>query len=169
MQVLLVDPSKGPQIGAERRTRPLAGMTVDLASAITIVIARPFMHAVAACRMRRMTATIAGPFISVEYRATTRDICRDQIVACVFGRVVADPKTALARVPRDNADDGGRSLAKVPCPFRLLARRRGGSSGSGWGVLFSPRVLVQLGGLKGRAGHHARRRSGVQVGLDALP
>jgi hypothetical protein len=64
---------------------------------------------------------------------------------------------------------GGRSLAKVPGPFRLLARRRGGSSGSGWGVLVFPRVLVQFVGLKGSAGHDASRRGGVQVGLDALP
>jgi hypothetical protein len=63
----------------------------------------------------------------------------------------------------------GRSLAKVPCPFRLLARRRGGSSGSGWGVLVFPRVLVPCVGLKGRAGHDASRRGGVQVGWDALP
>jgi hypothetical protein len=64
---------------------------------------------------------------------------------------------------------GGRSLAKVPCPFRLLARRRGGSSGSGGGVRVFPRGLVPFGGLKGRAGHDASRRGGVQVGWDALP
>jgi hypothetical protein len=169
MQVLLVDPAKGPQIGAECRTGPFAGITVDLAAAITIVIASPFMHAVADRRMGRMTATIALPFIGVEYRARNRDVCRDQVVTGVFGRVVADPETALARVPRDEAMMGGRSLAKVPCPLRLWARRRGGSSGSGWGVLVFPRVLVPCVGLKGRAGHDASRRGGVQVGWDALP
>src|SRR5712691_45234 len=39
---------------------------------------------------------------------------------------------------------GGRSLAYVPCPRAVLARRRGGSAGSRCGSLFSPRVLVQL-------------------------
>src|SRR4051812_38902736 len=33
---------------------------------------------------------------------------------------------------------GGRSVAKVPWPRRLLARRRGGSSGSSCGRPFSP-------------------------------
>ena len=64
---------------------------------------------------------------------------------------------------------GGRSLAKVPCPFRWLARRRGGSSGSGWGVLFFPRALGQFVGLKGGAGHHAGWRGRVQMGLETLP
>src|SRR5712692_403235 len=39
---------------------------------------------------------------------------------------------------------GGRSLAYVPWPWALLARRRGGSAGSRCGSLFSPRVLIQL-------------------------
>src|SRR6059036_881891 len=39
---------------------------------------------------------------------------------------------------------GGRSVSKVPCPLRLLARRRGGSAGSACGMPFFPRVLVHL-------------------------
>jgi hypothetical protein len=66
MQVMLVDPSKGPQRGAERRTGPGAGMAVDLASAITRVIASPCTHSVADRRRGRMTATIALPCIGVE-------------------------------------------------------------------------------------------------------
>jgi hypothetical protein len=76
-------------------------MAVDLASAITIIIASPFMHSVVDRRMGRMTAHITLPFIGVEHRATNRDVRREQIVADPFGRVVADPETALARVPRE--------------------------------------------------------------------
>ena len=52
---------------------------------------------------------------------------------------------------------GGRSVAKVPCPRRLLARRRGGSSGSACLRPFFPRVLEHLVGFglavgKGPAG-----------------
>jgi hypothetical protein len=36
-------------------------------------------------------------------------------------------------------------------------------------VLFFPRVVVQLIGLKGGAGHHPGRRGRVQVALEALP
>src|SRR5688572_8499275 len=43
---------------------------------------------------------------------------------------------------------GGRSLSNVPIPLRLFARRRGGSFLSRCGVLFSPRILVQLVSLE---------------------
>jgi hypothetical protein len=36
-------------------------------------------------------------------------------------------------------------------------------------VLFSPRILIQFIGLKGRSGHHVGWCRVVQVGLDALP
>jgi hypothetical protein len=64
---------------------------------------------------------------------------------------------------------GGRSWAEVPCPCRLWARRRGGSSGSAWGGLCFPRAVVQLVRLKGGASHHVSRGGLVQVGLEALP
>src|SRR5438270_3139174 len=56
-------------------------------------------------------------------------------------------------------DTGGRSVAKVPWPLRLLARRRGGSSGSSCGVPFVPRVLVHLVGLD----HAIVQRVAVEV------
>src|SRR4051812_40997843 len=59
---------------------------------------------------------------------------------------------------------GGRSVAKVPWPLRLLPRRRGGSSGSSCGIPFFPRVLVHLIGL-----HHVIvQRVAVQVESGAL-
>ena len=64
---------------------------------------------------------------------------------------------------------GGRSFAYVPCPLCLLARRRGGSVGSRYGVLFFPRVLVEFVGLKGRPTHPLRRGGLVQVALNPLP
>jgi hypothetical protein len=64
---------------------------------------------------------------------------------------------------------GGRALAEVPCPVRLLARRRGGSVGSGCGVRFFPRVLVQLIGLEGRPPPHLGRGGLMPVALKTLP
>jgi hypothetical protein len=64
---------------------------------------------------------------------------------------------------------GGRSLASVPCPWRVWARRRGGSVGSRWGVLLFPRVLVERIRLTGGAGHDRGRRGRVPMGLEALP
>jgi hypothetical protein len=63
---------------------------------------------------------------------------------------------------------GGRSLAYVPRPRRLFARRRGGSFGSGWAVLFFPGVLIEFVGFKGRALHQIAWRALVQIGLDPL-
>src|SRR3954466_341727 len=64
---------------------------------------------------------------------------------------------------------GGLSVANVPWPRRRFARRRGGSSGSGCGIPFFPRVLVHLIGL----GHGVAQRVAIQpdqgVALEAVP
>jgi hypothetical protein len=139
MQVVLVDSSKGPQRGAERRTCPFAGVTADLAAAIPIVIASPFMHAVADRRMGRMTATIALPFIGVEYHARSRDVGRDHVITGGFGCVIADPETALARVVRDDADDGQTIVGKGSGPFPLVRPPSGRIRGVKRGRTFFPR------------------------------
>ena len=63
----------------------------------------------------------------------------------------------------------GRSLALVPRPGALVARRRGGSATSRWGVLFFPRVLIEGVGFNDRARHQIAWRGVVQLGLDPLP
>jgi hypothetical protein len=55
-------------------------------------------------------------------------------------------------------------VSKVPWPLRLLARRRGGSSGSSCGIPFFPRVLVHLVGLD----HVVVQRVAVQADSGAL-
>src|SRR3954453_432361 len=59
---------------------------------------------------------------------------------------------------------GGRSVAKVPWPLRLLARRRGGSSGASCGTPSFPRVLIHLIGLD----HVVAQRVAVQSDPGAL-
>src|SRR5262249_30617502 len=54
---------------------------------------------------------------------------------------------------------GGRSGANVPCPRRLLARRRGGSAGSACRRPFFPRVLEHLVGLGRAVGQAAARQA----------
>jgi hypothetical protein len=56
---------KHPQKRAQSCTSSFASVAVDLALAITLIIARPLAHAVTDGRMGRMTATIARPFIGI--------------------------------------------------------------------------------------------------------
>jgi hypothetical protein len=59
MQVLLVDPAEGTQIGVERRASAFTGVAVDLASAVPIIIPCPFVDAVADRGMGWMTPPVA--------------------------------------------------------------------------------------------------------------
>src|SRR3972149_676872 len=63
---------------------------------------------------------------------------------------------------------GGRSFSHVPCPRTLLPRRRGGSSGSGCGIPFFPRILVHLVGLRDRIGQGALAEGLPSQGVPAM-
>jgi hypothetical protein len=168
MQGLFVDTPEGPQVGTKRRPRPRTGVAMDPALAVTVVIARPFAHPVGNRGMARMATSITLPCIGIEPCARGGHVVGHEGVAGWPVRMVADPPALLACVARDDADHGGTIVGRGAVPF-LLARRRGGSAGSRWGVLFFPRVLVQLVGLKSGAGHDIGRRGLIEVGLEALP
>jgi hypothetical protein len=107
MQILLVNTSESTQVGTKRRTRSFAGVAMHFASAIAIIISRPFVDAVADRGMGWMTAPVALPFVGVQPRALRWNIFGNERAARSCVRVVAHPKALLARVPRDDADDGG--------------------------------------------------------------
>ncbi len=73
-----MNPPKGTQIGPKRRACSFTGVAVDLTPAITIIIPRPLVHAVAHSGMARVAATIALPFVGIERRAASGDVLRDQ-------------------------------------------------------------------------------------------
>jgi hypothetical protein len=107
MQVLLGDPAEGTQIGAERCSCPFTGVAVDLASAIPIIIASPFVDAVANRGMGWMTPPVALPLIGIQPGAASRKVFADEPMTSPPVRVVAPPKTLLARLTRDDTDDRG--------------------------------------------------------------
>jgi hypothetical protein len=72
MQVLLVDPAEGTQVGTKRRTCSLTGAAMHFASAITIVIPCPFAYTMADRGMGWMTASVALPFVAIQPRAARR-------------------------------------------------------------------------------------------------
>jgi len=98
----------------------------------------------------------------------------------VAGRAVASTSSAeLLRRPTRNQirplarpttpGTGGLSVSHVPCPLAWLARRLGGSSGSGCGTPFFPRVLVHLVGLGLIVRQRAVVDGGQGTGLDLMP
>jgi hypothetical protein len=91
-----VNAPKGAQVGAECRAGPFAGVAVDLASAITVIVSGPLAHAMAHAAVGGMAAVIALPFVGVEYRPSSRDSLRDQCVTGPFTGVIANPETVYS-------------------------------------------------------------------------
>jgi hypothetical protein len=73
-----MDSTEGAQIGAKRCAGPLAGVAVHLTWAISLIIPRPLVHAVADRRVVGMAPALALPLIGVEPRAAHRDVLRAQ-------------------------------------------------------------------------------------------
>jgi hypothetical protein len=95
---------KTTQRGPERRASALAGIAVDLAAAIALIVPRPLVHTVTDRGMSGMAPAIALPRVGIELRAGSGAGLRQQ---CHTGRplgMVANPEAVLARVPRDDPD-----------------------------------------------------------------
>jgi len=147
VQVLFTDAPEGAQIGPEGRAGPFASIAVDLASAIPIIIPCPSWVRWPTVSVGGVAAVIALHSSVYSMVAAGRDVLREQVVAGLFRRVVADPEALLARVPRDDTDDGRTVVRVRPMPLRLLARRRADPQGQDVACFF-PRVLVQLSASK---------------------
>jgi hypothetical protein len=169
MQVWLVDTFEGTQVGTQRRARPLAGVAMDLALAITMIIPRPFAHPMGNRGMARLAAAITLPFVGIEPCAVQGHMVDKEIVAGLPVRVVADPQVLLAHLVRDDTDDGRTIVGIGAVPFALIGTPPGRISGVAMRRAFFHRGLVQLIGLKGGAHHHGGGVRGVHIGLDALP
>jgi hypothetical protein len=63
MQVLQVGTPESAHVGGERRSRLFGGATVNLASAITIIIPGPFVGTLAHDGTGSMAAAITLPFV----------------------------------------------------------------------------------------------------------
>jgi hypothetical protein len=140
MQVPLMHPTEGQQIGPKCCACPLTGVTVHLTPAIAITVTRPLVNAVANSRMVRMTSSVALPFISIEPRAARRDVLRNQRSAGARIGMVADPPALLSRLARDQTDDGGTIIGVGPVPPSLIGAAPGRGGGvSRRGAFFPPR------------------------------
>jgi hypothetical protein len=137
VQVLLVHPAEGTQVGAKRCPRSCAGVAVDLADASVIIITCPLPSAVTHRGRGRMAAAIALPLVCVQDCSVCRDVLGDQVVARACVRVVADPEAWLARLSRDHTEDRGTSVRIRSVPFTLI----GASPWRVGGVAMGPAVF----------------------------
>ncbi len=138
VQVLCMDAPEGAQVGPEGRPGPFAGMAVNLASAIPIIIPCPFAGAVAHGGVGGVATVIARPCICVQHGAASWDVLREQVVAGPCGRVVTDPEALLARVPRDKTDNGRTVVGIGPVPSPLMGTPTGRIIGVRMGRAFFP-------------------------------
>jgi hypothetical protein len=135
MPVSLMNAPKIPQIGSERCAGPLAGIAVDLAAAIAVIIPRPLMHTMPDSGMRWMAPPVALPLVGIELGAVSGDVLRDQGRAGMPISMVANPEALLTGVPRDDADNGWTivGVGPVPSPLsgpptrRIIRVRMGGA------------------------------------------
>jgi hypothetical protein len=139
-QVALMDSTEGAQIGAKRCAGPLAGVAVHLTWAISLIIPRPLVHAVADRRVVGMAPALALPLIGVEPRAAHRDVLRGQRRAGArLGRLAA-PHALLPRLAREQTDERGTLMGVGPVPVPFLGAPPGRSGGvSMGGACFPPR------------------------------
>jgi hypothetical protein len=111
---------------------------VDLADAITIPIPRPFPSAMAHSGVSRVATVIALPLIRIENRAVRWDVLSDQRPAGACVCTIADPKALLARVARDDADDGRPIVGIRTVPFALIGTSAWRIRGVAMGGAFFP-------------------------------
>ena len=130
--------SKHTQVGAERRAGSLAGIAVDFAAAIPIIIPGPLVHAMAHGGMGRMAATIALPLVRVQDCAVAWDILGNEIVAGTLVRMIAHPETLFARLSRDHADNRGTIVRIGAVPSPLIGPPPGWVMGIRMGRAFFP-------------------------------
>ena len=111
---------------------------MDFASAITIIISRPFVDTMADRGMGWMTAPVALPFVGVQPRAASRNVFGEEGTACPPVRVVAHPEALLTRVARDDADDGGPIVGIGAVAFALIGPSTWRVTGIAMGRAFFP-------------------------------
>jgi hypothetical protein len=124
-----MDPAEGAQIGPKRRAGPLTGVAVHFTSAISIIIPRPRVYAMANGGMARMAPAIALPRIGIEPRAAPRDMLRDQGGAGAHVGMVADPHALLPRLAREQPADGRTIMGLGPVPLACMGPPPGWVSG----------------------------------------
>jgi hypothetical protein len=138
MQVLLVDAPERPEVRAKRRAGSFTGVAVDLAAAVPVIIPGPFADAVADRGMGWVTTSVALPLIGIQLCAAHQKVFHHELMTRPSVRVVAHPKTLLARVAGDDADDGKTIIGIRAVPLALIGASPRWVTGIAMGRAFFP-------------------------------
>ena len=116
---------------------------VYFADSVLIVVSRPLTIAVTDGLSVSFDLVVSFPSVGVN-RCMGRGASMNVWTKALPVGATKHPQAHLPAFSTDGADNWRavvliRSVSYVPCPCALLARRRGGSSGSRWGCPFSPR------------------------------
>jgi hypothetical protein len=165
-----MDPTGGAQIGPKRRAGPCTGIAVHLTSALSIIIARPLVPAVADGGIARRAPPIALPLISIsrEPRAARRRVLRDQGRAGTCVGMVGDLHSLPPSLARDHTDDGETIIGRGTVPVPFMAAPQGRIEGVRMPRALSPPCVGTAGRLR-RWGPSSRRCRLVDVGLNPPP
>jgi hypothetical protein len=111
---------------------------MHFASAITVIIPRPFVDTMADRSMGWMTTPVALPFVGVQPRAASRNVFGDEGTARPRVCMVAHPKALLARLARDHTDDRGPIGGRGVIAFALMGPSPGRVVGIAMRCAFFP-------------------------------
>jgi hypothetical protein len=120
LQRSLVNAPNTTQVGPERRTSPRAGVAVDLAAAIAVLIPRPRVHRMTDWGMQGRAPPRALPLVGRERWAVRRAVRRHEGGAGRPLSMVANPEAWRTCGPRDEADPGWTIVGVGPVPAPLL-------------------------------------------------
>jgi hypothetical protein len=90
MQILLMNTSESTQVGPKCSPCSLAGIAMDLALAISMIIPRPFAHTMGNRGMAWMAAAITLPFVGIKSGAALGHVVGNEAVAGLPTRVITD-------------------------------------------------------------------------------
>lgn len=150
-QIGFMHPAKDPQERAQCCPPTFTGVAMHFASSIAIIVAWPFVIAVAHGAMHQMHVVIPRPLISIEHGASGWHIRRHHSPARLFDSLVAGDGANRARIATDHAEDGWavvceRAMAPllVDPPAQWVCR-------VGVAITFPPYVLIEFIRFKRRA------------------
>lgn len=101
-----MDSAENAQVGSQSSASAFAGVAVDFADAVTVVVTRPLMHSMADRAVVRVQAGIVGGLICEQERAARRNAGVDDAPSASLVRVLDDPVANLAAIPTDDRDNG---------------------------------------------------------------